>query len=151
MRRLPRIYLFIYSLLWCSCIIILVSGHTDGSPFPSGQSMASPGASNWPGSPGVPRQSPRPGISPNPALHSPTDVKTGMHYLCKCGLPRFMLTLYFIALWISLGAGTQRVLPQRSWAGAVPTLISHEALDILCTPSVHPQGLPGPELAPLER
>ncbi|BES92650.1 U1 small nuclear ribonucleoprotein C [Nesidiocoris tenuis] len=104
---------------------LLHTGHTDGSPYPSGQSMASPGASNWPGSPGVPRQSPRPGISPNPALHSPTDVKTG--------------------------AGTQRVLPQRSWAGAVPTLISHEALEILCTPSVHPQVLPGPELAPLER
>uniref|UniRef100_A0A146LY05 Mediator of RNA polymerase II transcription subunit 14 n=4 Tax=Lygus hesperus TaxID=30085 RepID=A0A146LY05_LYGHE len=104
---------------------LMHTGHTDGSPYPSGQSMASPGASNWPGSPGVPRQSPRPGISPNPALHSPTDVKTG--------------------------AGTQRVLPQRSWAGAVPTLISHEALEILCTPSIHPQGLPGPELAPLER
>jgi mediator of RNA polymerase II transcription subunit 14 len=44
-----------------------------------------------------------------------------------------------------------RVLPQRSWAGAVPTLISHEALDVLCTPSVHPQGLSGPHLAPLER
>lgn len=44
-----------------------------------------------------------------------------------------------------------RVLPQRSWAGAVPTLLTHEALEILCSPSPHPQGLPGPELAPLER
>ncbi|XP_073993036.1 mediator complex subunit 14 isoform X1 [Rhodnius prolixus] len=105
-------------------------GHTDGSPFPSGQSMASPVASNWPGSPGVPRPSPRPGQSPHPALHSPTDPKTGG----GCG-----------------GLGGQRVLPQRSWAGAVPTLISHEALDILCTPSHHPLGLPGPQLAPLER
>lgn len=46
---------------------------------------------------------------------------------------------------------SSRVLPQRSWAGAVPTLLTHEALDILCTPSPHPQGLPGPELCPLER
>ncbi|XP_014256171.1 mediator of RNA polymerase II transcription subunit 14 [Cimex lectularius] len=102
---------------------LMHTSHTDGSPFPSSQSMASPGASNWPGSPGVPRPSPRPGQSPHPALHSPTDSKTG----------------------------GQRVLPQRSWAGAVPTLISHEALEILCTPSPHPQGLHGPTLAPLER
>jgi len=27
-----------------------------------------------------------------------------------------------------------RVLPQRSWAGAIPTLLTHDALDILCTP-----------------
>nr|XP_024219259.1 mediator of RNA polymerase II transcription subunit 14 [Halyomorpha halys] len=98
------------------------TGHTDGSPFPSSQGMASPGASNWPSSPGLPRPSPRQGA--HHGIHSPTDPKTG---------------------------GVQRVLPQRSWAGAVPTLISHEALDILCTPSTHPQGLPGPELAPLER
>lgn len=32
-----------------------------------------------------------------------------------------------------------RVLPQKSWAGAVPTLITHEALDQLCRPSQHPQ------------
>ena len=44
-----------------------------------------------------------------------------------------------------------RVLPQRSWAGAVPTLLTHEALDLLCSPSPHPQHLPGPELSPLER
>ncbi|KAL1123440.1 hypothetical protein AAG570_002520 [Ranatra chinensis] len=99
------------------------AGHTDGSPFPT-QGMTSPAASNWPGSPGLPRPSPRPGQSPHPALHSP-DTKTGRQM--------------------------SRVLPQRSWAGAVPTLIRHEALDALCTPSMHPQGLPGPELSPLER
>lgn len=43
------------------------------------------------------------------------------------------------------------MLPQRSWAGAVPTLLTHEALELLCCPSVHPQCLPGPELAPIER
>lgn len=62
-----------------------IGGHTDGSPFPSSQSMNSPAASNWPGSPSVPRPSPaRPGQSPggHPALHSPqADHKTGKLYL----------------------------------------------------------------------
>jgi hypothetical protein len=30
-------------------------------------------------------------------------------------------------------------------------LLTHEALDLLCSPSPHPQHLPGPELSPLER
>lgn len=106
-----------------------LSGHIDGSPFPSSQSMASPAASNWPGSPSVPRPSPaRPGQSPShAALHSPqaADHKTGSHM--------------------------NRVLPPRSWAGAVPTLITHEALDVLCCPSSHPSGLPVPDMCPLER
>ncbi|KAF2885129.1 hypothetical protein ILUMI_21063 [Ignelater luminosus] len=106
------------------------TGHTDGSPFPSSsQSMTSPAASNWPGSPSMPRPSPaRPGQSPgtHPIMHSPqSDHKIGVHL--------------------------SRVLPQKSWAGAVPTLLTHEALETLCCPSPHPQGLPGPELAPLER
>ncbi|XP_074034115.1 mediator complex subunit 14 isoform X2 [Leptinotarsa decemlineata] len=105
-------------------------GHTDGSPFPS-QSMSSPAAStNWPGSPGMPRPSPaRPGQSPlgHAIMHSPqqSDLKIGSHL--------------------------SRVLPQRSWAGAVPTLLTHEALEILCCPSQHPQGLLVLDLAPLER
>ncbi|XP_012231892.1 mediator of RNA polymerase II transcription subunit 14 isoform X4 [Linepithema humile] len=105
------------------------TGHIDGSPFPSSQSMASPAASNWPGSPSVPRPSPaRPGQSPgHAALHSPqaSDHKIGSH------MPR--------------------VLPPRSWAGAVPTLLTQEALESLCCPSPHPSGLPGPDMSPLER
>jgi mediator of RNA polymerase II transcription subunit 14 len=31
-----------------------------------------------------------------------------------------------------------RVLPQRSWAGAIPTTLSHEAFDVLCTLSPLP-------------
>lgn len=95
--------------------------------------MASPATSNWPGSPSMPRPSPaRPGQSPggtagqHNAMHSPQgEHKTASHLA--------------------------RVLPQRSWAGAVPTILSQEALDMLCMPSSHPQGLPGPELSPLER
>lgn len=56
-------------------------GHTDGSPFPSSQSMTSPAASNWPGSPSMPRPSPaRCGQSPggHPIMHSPqADHKAG--------------------------------------------------------------------------
>ncbi|XP_060525569.1 mediator of RNA polymerase II transcription subunit 14 [Cylas formicarius] len=105
------------------------SGHTDGSPFPSSQSLSSPATSNWPGSPSMPRPSPaRTGQSPGgPIMHSPQqiDLKTGNHL--------------------------SRVLPQRSWAGAVPTLLTHEALETLCCPTAHPQGIPGPDLSPLER
>lgn len=105
------------------------TAHTDGSPFPAAQSMTSPAASTWPGSPNMPRPSPaRPGQSPvgHPVMHSPqSELRTGSHL--------------------------SRVLPQRSWAGAVPTLLTHEALENLCCPTTHPQGYPGPELAPLER
>lgn len=91
--------------------------------------MASPAASNWPGSPSVPRPSPaRPGQSPShAALHSPqaADHKIGSHI--------------------------SRVLPPRSWAGAVPTLITHEALDVLCCATSHPSNLQVPDMCPLER
>ncbi|XP_065086369.1 mediator of RNA polymerase II transcription subunit 14 [Ochlerotatus camptorhynchus] len=91
-------------------------GHTD-SPF----SAHSPAASNWPGSPGMPRPSPRPGQSPDHKVQTP-------HH------------------------NTSRVLPARSWAGAIPTLLTHEALDTLCRATCHPQKeIPGPELSPLER
>ena len=31
-----------------------------------------------------------------------------------------------------------RVLPQRSWAGAIPTLLTHEGFETMCTPCIHP-------------
>lgn len=43
-----------------------------------------------------------------------------------------------------------RILPARSWAAAVPTLITHEALDTLCRPCLL-FGVSGPEMSPLER
>lgn len=43
-----------------------------------------------------------------------------------------------------------RILPARSWAAAVPTLLTHEALDTLCRPSGL-FGVPGMDLCPLER
>lgn len=42
-----------------------------------------------------------------------------------------------------------RILPARSWAAAVPTLLTHEALDTLCRPG--PLFGMGPNICPLER
>ncbi|KAJ6633734.1 Mediator of RNA polymerase II transcription subunit 14 [Pseudolycoriella hygida] len=95
--------------------------HTDNSPFSALSPAAA--ASNWPGSPSMPRPSPRPGQSPD---HKSQSQPMTPH--------------------------VSRVLPPRSWAGAVPTLLTHEALDSLCRPSPHPQKeIPGPEQCPLER
>lgn len=106
----------------------------DGSPFPASQSMASPAASNWPNSPGMPRPSPaRPGHS----QHSP-DHKADMWH-------------------------QSRVLPPRFWAATVPTVLTQKALEVLCRPcSMPPAGIgpnaqppqvPNgtPDLCPLER
>ena len=91
----------------------------ENSPFPS-QSMASPAPNTWPGSPGMPRPSPaRPGQS-----ISHMSPHGGPH---EAGKPS------------GVGASTvSRILPQRSWAGAIPTLLTHEAFDILCTPTALP-------------
>lgn len=100
-----------------------MGGHNiESSPFPP-QSLASPAPNTWPGSPGMPRPSPaRPGGPPSTAAshHSPHGGVSG-----------------------SAGGGfggsfVSRVLPQRSWAGAVPTILTHEAFDVLCTPSTLP-------------
>lgn len=112
----------------------------ESSPFPP-QSLASPAPNTWPGSPGMPRPSPaRPGGPPSAAAshHSPHGGHSG-----------------------SAGGGfggsfVSRVLPQRSWAGAVPTILTHEAFDVLCTPSTLPGEMDetfsaGGMMAPLER
>jgi mediator of RNA polymerase II transcription subunit 14 len=49
---------------------------------------------------------------------------------------------------------TNRVLPQKSWAGAIPTTLTHDALDILCTPTTSVDGVDNPNgypCRPLER
>ncbi len=45
------------------------------------------------------------------------------------------------------------MLPQKSWAGAIPTTLTHDALDILCTPttSVDGGGVDHYPCRPLER
>lgn len=95
---------------------------TEGSPFPA----LSPAASNWPGSPSIPRPSPRPGQSPDHKSQSTGNT--------------------------SAPGGTtthiNRVLPAKAWAGAVPTILSHQALETMCRPS---KDVPGMEISPLER
>ena len=104
--------------------------HSESSPFAS-QGMPSPAASNWPNSPSMPRPSPaRSGQSPlGHSMQSPQ--------------PEYKLN--------PPNSQMSRILPQRSWAGAVPTILTDEAFESLCCPSKHPQGFIGPEMAPLER
>ncbi|KAM7302775.1 mediator of RNA polymerase II transcription subunit 14 isoform X1 [Ixodes scapularis] len=126
-----------------------------GSPFPTpggsqgSMSLSSPAPGTWPGSPSVPRPSPRLAPSPSPhgaaaaALHSP---QTGPPMDHKPQMPT------------GLGGGSTRVLPQRSWAAAMPTLLSHKGLDLACQSSMG-SGMGGPPLplqlaphcSPLER
>lgn len=107
-------------------------GHDGGSPFPApggstgNLSMSSPAPGTWPGSPSMPRPSPRslgtaqsPGSSSHPALHSPQAGSTIDHK----------------PPGVSPAASSTRVLPQRSWAAAIPTVLTHKAFDLLCSPS----------------
>jgi len=87
-----------------------------GSPYPSssGLIMPSPGQRNWPNSPsGPPSVTSRMGgtdlMGNIPGLHSPQQ-----------GLAQ---------------PTSLRVLPQRSWAASIPTVLSHDALERLLSPS----------------
>lgn len=75
----------------------------------------------WPGSPSIPRPASRPGQSPE-------------HKNQGGSVPHM-----------------SRILPARSWAGAVPTLLTSEALEILCKSCPNPLGTGGFDLSPLER
>ncbi|XP_037511801.1 mediator of RNA polymerase II transcription subunit 14 [Rhipicephalus sanguineus] len=104
-----------------------------GSPFPTpggstgSMSLSSPVPGTWPGSPSVPRPSPR--LAPSPhappsvggaPLHSPQTCTPLDH---KPSLP---------PQGLGMPGGASRVLPQRSWAAAIPTLLLHKALDLAC-------------------
>lgn len=110
------------------------------SPFqahPNAMSMSSPGAAAWPGSPSIPRPSPS---RPMQGVQSPA----------SCGQP----------LGIGLSPQTPtahhpmptphpvpfqqnaRILPQRSWAAAVPTLLTHQGFDSMCKPGADSTGQP---------
>ncbi|CAH1244794.1 Hypp7387 [Branchiostoma lanceolatum] len=96
------------------------------SPFHAGLTMPSPGTRNpWPGSPSMPGPSP---VS-----------RVGM---ASPGVGSSMLS------------PPSRILPQRSWAASIPTLLSHEAFATLMTPSPPPGVMGGPAAylcCPLER
>ena len=100
---------------------MLPNGFSSISFFCSSHKKALAAASAWPASPGMPpRPSPRPGQSPD---HKSSQIAAPHH---------------------------SRVLPARSWAGAIPTLLTQEAFEILCK-SCPLNGIPGPDMSPLER
>ncbi|KAL5011139.1 hypothetical protein ScPMuIL_013444 [Solemya velum] len=117
-----------------------------GSPFTgSNLAMPSPGTRNWPGSPSM--QGPSPAsrhpnaASPGyPGLHSPQTVgqmKEAEHKAAVMNHPA-------------------RILPNRSWAASIPTLLSHNGFDQLLTPdqpsTQHLSPAVGaPHTSPLER
>ncbi|XP_065361680.1 mediator of RNA polymerase II transcription subunit 14 [Calliphora vicina] len=111
---------------------LYMQGHQD-SPF----AAMSPANSNWPGSPSMPRPSPRPGQSPD-------------HKSSQSGNTASNATNNS-----NVNAQGMNRMPQanRSWAGAVPTVLTHEKLDLLCRPSPHPNKEIGvtPDISPLER
>lgn len=111
-----------------------------GSPFtaPSAStgnlSMSSPATGTWPGSPSVPKPSPRPlgtaqspGSSSHPALHSPQAVPSTDHAKPS---------------GISPSTSNSRVL-HRSWSANIPTLLTHKAFDLLCSPGMLAGSQPG--------
>lgn len=110
-----------------------------GSPYPSTSlAMPSPGQRNWPNSPSVQGPSPasRHGMvsSPGyPTLHSPQTQLKDEHAKASVMSP------------------PSRILPQRAWAAAMPTLLSHEAFDTLLNPSILQQLPFHIPLSPLER
>ncbi|KAK0042754.1 mediator of RNA polymerase II transcription subunit 14 [Biomphalaria pfeifferi] len=125
-----------------SPVTSFMSGIVDGgSPFPvSSLAMPSPGAvrGGWVGSPSVQDPSPMsqhavhsPG---HPALHSPQMHKDGDH---KPGVVSMQ----------------PRMLPQRAWAAAIPTILSHKGFDNLLTPTPDPQqgSVQHSPASPLER
>ncbi|XP_017066396.1 mediator of RNA polymerase II transcription subunit 14 [Drosophila eugracilis] len=101
-----------------------MQSHQD-SPF----TAMSPANNNWPGSPSMPRPSPRPGQSPE---HKSTGGGAGGG--------------------VGADRGVSRGTLNRPWAGAVPTLLTHEALETLCRPSPHPnKDINVSDMSPLER
>lgn len=109
-----------------------------GSPFTSSSlapnlPMQSPASSVWPGSPSIPRPSPRsvgqiqsPGSAHSHILQSnilsPQQGSAGqMHSMMNTQPAPAQIT--------------SRLLPQRSWAAAIPTLLTHHGFDIMCRPN----------------
>lgn len=106
-----------------------------GSPFAapnigsSNISMPSPAPNAWPGSPSLPRPSPR---SIGPA-QSPGINQT--HMLSNIASPQTMGANQHL---IHNAPGTPlaaRMLPQRPWAAALPTLLTPQGFDLMCRPN----------------
>lgn len=131
---------------------LYLQGHPD-SLF----TAMSPANTNWPGSPNMPRPSPRPGQSPD---HKPVGQSDHSRGAPNQSIPNLLPNLPNVS-----GGGqgpvcsATRVPPQppplpttnRSWAGAVPTIITHEKFELLCRASQHPCKECTFDISPLER
>ncbi|XP_053200858.1 mediator of RNA polymerase II transcription subunit 14-like [Panonychus citri] len=100
--------------------------HSVNSPFPgpggSNISMPSPASVPWPNSPSMPRPSPRPMSS------GPSPVGGGVGASPQTHVsPNY----HNIPGHISM---SNRFLPQRAWAAANPTLLTHQGFDNMCRP-----------------
>ncbi|GIY68947.1 mediator of RNA polymerase II transcription subunit 14 [Caerostris extrusa] len=113
-----------------------------GSPFAApasagNLSMSSPAPGAWPGSPSVPRPSPRPtgtaqspGSSSHPALHSPQAGTLADHTKAA-------------------GISSTSSRAHCSWQAGTPTLLTHKSFDQMCSPGPPTTGLM--HTSPLER
>lgn len=99
-----------------------------GSPF---SSVLSPMGV---GSPGMNRPSPRPGMSPQPCTSAGQQVERNKLDLIEFDSNKLSCQG---AQQISdrNNQPSYRVLPQRGWAGANPTPITHGAFDEMCRPA----------------
>lgn len=104
------------------------------APGPGTLSMSSPAGAHWPGSP-IPRPSPRSfasaqsplgggqgigiGTSPQPNPHGLQSNSMQSHHHFQ---------------------QAARLLPQRSWAAAIPTLLTHQGFENMCRPNTSPDG-----------
>ncbi|XP_013410599.1 mediator of RNA polymerase II transcription subunit 14 [Lingula anatina] len=92
-----------------------------GSPYHGGGLVTpSPGPRNWPG-------------SPSPASRHGTAHSPGAGHQALHSPPNRDLVM----------SPPSRMLPQRSWAASIPTLLTHEALNKLLTPTSTPGQGPG--------
>ena len=103
-----------------------------GSPFAapnmpaSNISMPSPAQSVWPGSPSLPRPSPRPiGSSQSPGISQP-------HLMANISSPQTMTGSQHHSTNLMHSMTATRMLPQRTWAAAIPTLLTHQGFDLMC-------------------
>lgn len=118
-----------------------------GSPFAapmptSNISMQSPAPNVWPGSP-LPRPSPRPlGPSQSPGISQ-------THILSNISSPQTLTGSQHHSSNLIHNSGgapmtSPRVLPQRPWAAAVPTLLTPQGFDMMCRPNPNVDNMQNP-------
>ncbi|XP_054168688.1 mediator of RNA polymerase II transcription subunit 14-like [Oppia nitens] len=121
-----------------------------GSPFTtpnmpaSNISMPSPAPNVWPGSPSLPRPSPRSiGPSQSPGI-SQVYHMSNIASPQSIGGPQHLNTMH--SNITSALIPSNRMLPQRPWAAAIPTLLTHQGFDIMCKPNANMDNMSMPAI-----